>query len=169
MEGKGYIQGLKSKRILLLSLQGLVLSFGIALLVGSLLHYFLGTGYWTYVAAFLLSTAVFLGIHPLWKINEQHIVRHLDSQFPELEESSGLLLKTPAQLGALQHLQAQKILPLLPSKNIFNDLHLKNWISFACLMIGLSSYLFTPPRRAYSAADQLEANNTNISLSTAFN
>ena len=58
MEGKGYIQGLKRRRILLLSLQGLALSFGIALLVGSLLHYFLGTGSWTYLTAFVLSVAV---------------------------------------------------------------------------------------------------------------
>lgn len=162
MEGKAYIQGLKSKRILLLGLQGLALSLGIALLAGSLLHYFLDKGYWTYLAAFLLSTAVFLGFHPLWKINEQHIVRHLDSQFPELEESSGLLLKEPTQLGTLQRLQAQKILPLLPSKNIFNDLQLNKWISFACLMIGLSCYLFIPPTRPHSTTDQLKINNTSV-------
>ena len=161
MEGKGYIQRLKSRRILLLSLQGLAISLGVALLVGSSLHYFLGTGYWTYFSAFVLSAGIFLAIHPLWKINEQHIVRHLDSHFPELEESSGLLLKSSEQLGALQRLQAHKILPLLPKKHIFNDLQLNNWISFACLMIGLSCYLFIPPTRPRSAADQLEANNTN--------
>lgn len=81
MEGKVYIQGLKTRRILLLSLQGLALSLGIALLVGSLLHYFLGTRSWTYLTAFVLSSVVFLMIHPLWKINEQHIVRYLDSRF----------------------------------------------------------------------------------------
>lgn len=162
MEGKGYIQGLKRRRILILSLQGLTLSLGIALLVGSLLHYFLGTGYWTYLTAFVLSVAVFLVIHPLWKINEQHITRHLDSQFPELEESSGLLLKAPAQLGTLQRLQANKIFPLLPNKNIFNDLQLKNCISFACLMIGISCYLFIPPTRFHSVAGQLETNNINV-------
>jgi len=162
MEGKGYIQGLKSRRILLLSLQGLALSVGITLLVGSLLHYFFGTGYWTYFTAFVLSAVVFLGIHPLWKINEQHIVRYLDSQFPELEDSSGLLLKSQEQLGTLQRLQANKILPLLPKKNIFNDLQVKNWISFAFLMIGLSCYLFIPPKIPHSATDQHDAKNTNI-------
>ncbi len=162
MESKRYIQSLKNRRILLLSIQGLALSLGIALLAGSLLHYFLGTGYWIYFAVFISSTIVFLGIYPLWKIKEQHIVRYLDSQFPELEESSSLFLKPQEQLGTLQNLQADKILPLLPKKNIFKDLNLKNWISFACLMIGLSIYLFIPPKRIHSATDLLEANNTNI-------
>jgi len=162
MEGRDYIKELKSRRVLLLGLQGLILSLGIALLVGSLLHYFWGTDYWTYIAVFILSTAVFLAIYPLWKISEQHIVRYLDSQFPELEESSSLLLKTQEQLGTLQSLQAEKILPLLPKKNIFNDLNLKNWISFACLMIGLSIYLFIPPRKAILNINQPEANSSNI-------
>lgn len=162
MEGKAYIQRLKTRRLLILSLQGLAISLGIALLIGNLIHYFLGTGSWLYFAAFAIAAVFFLALHPLWKISEQHIVRHLDRHFPELEESTGLILKPEVQLGTLERLQARKIHPLLPKKHVFKDLNFKNWISYACLMIGLASYLFTPAGRIHSATDQSGANHPNI-------
>lgn len=162
MGGKTYISQLKARRMLLLSLQGLALSLGISLLTGSLAKYIFGTGNWFYFAIFALVAGVFLCFHPLWKINEQHIVRHLDCHFPELEESTGLILKPQAKLGTLEQLQVDKIEPLLPKKNIFNDLKLKNWISYACLMVGLTTYLFIPARTIHSATDQKDAVHANI-------
>ncbi|WP_343534607.1 DUF4175 family protein [Pedobacter sp.] len=165
MEGSAYIQGLKNRRILQFSLQGLALSLGISLLAGSLLNYLFGTGYWIYFAAFILSAGIFLIAHPLWKINEQHIARYLDSHFPELEESSGLFLKPQEQLGTLEYLQTNKIRPLLPEHHIFNDLRRKNWLSIVCLGLGLASYFLIPLFPAIknnSSNDQLETNHINI-------
>jgi len=165
MEGKAYIQRLKVRRILLLCLQGLALSLGIAMLAGGLFNHFLGTGYWVYAIAFALSALIFLVAHPLWKINENHIVRYLDTHFPELEESTGLILKPQEHLGTLAHLQINKILPLLPKNDIFNDLHKKNWISVGVLAIGLGSCFLIPllpSIKTHTVTDQLETSQASL-------
>lgn len=58
---------------------------------------------------FLPILAIASLINPFWKITEKSISRYLDRQYPELEESTGILLKPSAELSLLEKLQQQKI------------------------------------------------------------
>ncbi|MHA6246300.1 DUF4175 family protein [Pontibacter sp. CAU 1760] len=45
----------------------------------------------------------------LRKTNLEQVARHLNRQYPELEESTALLLRQPTDLNLLEHLQQQKV------------------------------------------------------------
>jgi hypothetical protein len=66
-----------------------------------------------FVSLFLIAFVTINLIHPFWKIDAPGISRYLDRQFPELEESTGILLRPFNELSLLERLQQQKIKTLL--------------------------------------------------------
>lgn len=56
----------------------------------------------------LISVGLFQTFR-IWKISEQDVSRLLDQTYPQLEESSSLVLKNPEKLNILERLQAEKI------------------------------------------------------------
>jgi len=58
---------------------------------------------------FILCLAIFLFIRRVWKTSDVLIANFLDQQYPELEESSGLVLKPASELNLLETLQVQKV------------------------------------------------------------
>lgn len=46
---------------------------------------------------------------PFWRMSTTDIARYLDRRLPELEESCGLLLRSPAELNSLEGIQARKV------------------------------------------------------------
>ncbi|HTL07295.1 MAG TPA: hypothetical protein VL307_03520 [Chitinophagaceae bacterium] len=55
--------------------------------------------------AFLILTA----LHKPWRVSREGIARLLDQQYPSLQESSALLLQSPAELQLLEQLQYHKV------------------------------------------------------------
>lgn len=63
---------------------------------------------------FLATAAVLLlGARP-WRIREASLAAHLDRTHPQLEESSALWLRDPAELGPLERLQRRRIESAFP-------------------------------------------------------
>ena len=52
-------------------------------------------------------------IFPAWRVKKSDVARTLNQQHPDLEESTGLLLKPANDLGFLESLQVRKISPVL--------------------------------------------------------
>lgn len=97
-------------------LQIAALSLGISLLVAASLIHLFSWATWATLIFVLVFLVAFLAVnllYPFWKINEEGISRYLDRQFPQLEESSGILLKPLDELSGLERLQQQKINALL--------------------------------------------------------
>jgi hypothetical protein len=46
---------------------------------------------------------------PFWRMTVTDIARYLDGRIPEMEESCGLLVRDPAELGLLERLQAERV------------------------------------------------------------
>jgi hypothetical protein len=61
------------------------------------------------IAAFASAFALRLFFSSAWKIDVAQVTRHLDRSFPQLEESSALLLRAPESLTLLQRLQRQRV------------------------------------------------------------
>ena len=163
MDGKAYIGHLKNRKRMIYLFRALALSLGLALLTGSLFNYWHGETQWIYYVVFILSAAIFLGIRPIWKIDERYITRYLDSRFPELEDSSALLLKDPNDLGLLENLQVAKISSYLPLQHVFKDTT-KIAIALAWLVIGSGAFILVkniPSFASLSAATKSIKGNTH--------
>jgi hypothetical protein len=61
------------------------------------------------LAVFSLAFAVRLWVSPRWRIDARQFTRHLDRAFPELEESSTLLLRSPESLTLVERLQRERV------------------------------------------------------------
>ena len=95
------------------SVQGLIfcgmLAVAVSLLLLMILH---GWGYDSLWYGGVLWGIIFfasLWIFPFWRVSISDVARILDKSLPELEESSGLLLKPEDELGALEGLQVARI------------------------------------------------------------
>ena len=97
-------------------LQLIALSLGFSLLLCAVLVNMFPLANWKtviFVSLFLIAFVIFNLIHPFWKIDAPGISRYLDRQFPELEESTGILLRPSDELSLLERLQQQKVANLL--------------------------------------------------------
>lgn len=97
-------------------LQLIALSLGFSLLLCAVLVNMFPFADWEtviFVSLFLIAFVIFNLTHPLWKIDAPGISRYLDRQFPELEESTGILLRPSDELSLLERLQQQKVANLL--------------------------------------------------------
>lgn len=113
--GKRIYSWKRQWRILRL-LQLIALSLGFSLLLCAVLVNMFPLADWETVISvslFLIAFVIFNLIHPFWKIDAPGISRYLDRQFPELEESTGILLRPSNELSLLERLQQQKIKTLL--------------------------------------------------------
>jgi hypothetical protein len=85
----------------------LTLAGSVLLTVG--MHVAAGWAYWPgWVIGVVLGVFV-LWRFPYWRMTVDDIARYLDRRIPELEESCGLLLRDPAELGLLERLQAGRV------------------------------------------------------------
>lgn len=86
-----------------------LLGAAIAIVAGSLLHYIFNI---SLVWAILLFVLLFTGISIIrrpWQITVQAIINFLDQNYPQLEESAGLLTRSPDNLNLLEKLQLGKV------------------------------------------------------------
>jgi hypothetical protein len=163
MGGRKYIQHLKMRWITILLVQGICISLGLALLVGSVFHYFFMLANWIYFTVFILSAFIFLYFRPLWKINETEVVRYLDNHFPQLEDSCALLLRSSDGLSVLESLQVSKIFPQLPKNQVIKGSGKKLAIGLGCLVVGISSLLafYNIPARSLPISSPRQAKSSH--------
>jgi hypothetical protein len=93
-------------------------------LVVTVLMKLLGLPWWWYVFAATLSLVIIYLNYNSRKVSETEVTRFLNQQFPQLEESSGLLLKPYESLNLLEKLQVKKVqqaITQLPAPVSFNE------------------------------------------------
>ena len=109
-EMKGYyiIKALRNKWILFTLLADALIATGVAFLTGILLNVFFGWSAWLGI---LYGCIVFTGlllIHRAWRVRAEGLAQLLDQTYPQLQESTGLLLQNPSSLNMLEQLQYKK-------------------------------------------------------------
>jgi hypothetical protein len=113
--GKRIYSWKRQWRILRL-LQLIALSIGFSLLAAAVVIHLFPLADWktvVFAALFLMVFVIFNLSYPFWKIDAPGISRYLDRKFPELEESTGILLRPANELSLLERLQQQKVEVLL--------------------------------------------------------
>jgi hypothetical protein len=112
----------------------LLLTLAAVVLLTTALHAGAGWPLWigwpTGVLCFLIALLLF----PYWRLKITDTSRYLDRSLPELEESCGLLLRTGAELGPLEKLQAVRTLEKLSRARVPDPLR-KKMLAAAGLLV----------------------------------
>lgn len=102
------IRSLRRKWIAVTWLSYFLMSVAIALLISfSLYKFFLFSLWWSLPVSIVIFSC-FLLFDRSWRVAEQDVARFLNRKYPQLEESTELLLQPVSSLSFLQQLQAQK-------------------------------------------------------------
>ena len=133
-EDKNWITDFKAKLILLYVLQVLCISLAIALISIPVAYYFKINPVLGFVIVFLVAVVIGFVVKNILKINNLTTATYLDEHFPQLEESTGLLLKPETELSLLEQLQVNKIVQFFPLKNGFKNPLKKLWVTLAILL-----------------------------------
>ena len=105
MKGPYIIKQLRSKWLRATLMAHLLQSAGIAFLLAVILHQWRGLSLLWGILLGVLLFAIVLLWRRVWLVKEEDLARWLDQTYPQLEESSGLLLREPASLNLLERLQ----------------------------------------------------------------
>jgi hypothetical protein len=138
------LHALQKKWIVCTIIGDLFISGGIAfflmLLTGKLFLW----SYWFGISYLLIAFFVLLYVHRVWKVNETAIAQLLDETYPQLEESSSLLLQQSSSLSLLESLQynkTQEALSYISSPlKIFRRLIMAVVIFIVALLIAFAVY-----------------------------
>jgi len=87
----------------------LLIAVGAAVLLATLLHLFIQAPLWLIIPLSVIATAAVLLLRPFRRVSPEDITRFLNRSYPQLEESSQLLLVPASSLSFLQQLQQQKV------------------------------------------------------------
>jgi len=108
MKGLHIIRGLRKKWITHSVLSDLLLSAAVAILFSVTANKFFGISPGWGLLIFILTYSFLLFMHGAWKTSDAGISQLLNRDYPSLEESSGLLIKSFTSLNTLEKLQYQK-------------------------------------------------------------
>ena len=108
-EGIGKIRLVQQRYIGYQMIADVLFAIAIAILLICMLHTYLAFSFWWGI---LIFAAMFCGLSVYrrpWRITLAAIISFLNFQYPELEESAGLVLKQPDELNILEQLQLAKV------------------------------------------------------------
>lgn len=102
------IQGLRNRWIIYHVLEDVLLSVYAALYIGAVVYYLLSPSILWGIIVFPVALIVLLAINRPWQMSGQKIAAFLNKEYPELQESSHLLLLPAAELNPLQVIASSK-------------------------------------------------------------
>jgi len=108
-EGLNYLRSIRLRWIISGLLASVFLATSISLLGLSFWNVISPVSFWFILPISLLISLILIQIFRISKISETDVSRLLDQNYPQLEESSSLVLKNPEDLNILERLQTEKI------------------------------------------------------------
>ena len=108
-EGIKYLRSIRMRWISSGLLASIFLATSISLIGLSFWNIISPVNFWMIIPLSMLISVGLFQTFRIWKISEQDVSRLLDQTYPQLEESSSLVLKNPEKLNILERLQAEKI------------------------------------------------------------
>ena len=148
--GKKLIGSLQKKWMGISVLSDLLMATAVATIVAAVAEKNSSYAIWLTVAAFAITFLLLAIVHRFWNISEEDIVRYLNNQNQQYQESAQLLLKPAESLNLLQKLQVSRVEQVISQSKLPDFYNRKPvWagvtVLAAILFAGLSSFL--PPIR----------------------
>lgn len=108
-EGKYWIAGLRKRWIFSDALKAFFVAAAVALVVAAIASHFFAGGWLVLMVIFLLLFGIISASMKYWAISDAQIAKFIDEHFPEVEQSSWLMLESEEDLSLLQRLQAERV------------------------------------------------------------
>jgi len=160
-EALNKVRQIKQKYILYYLLADALLAAAFAVAGYAIFTLFFAQSLLFLIVGFVLIFGLLLAIHRQWLVSDAVVAAFLDEAYPELEESSGIVLMQKADLNLLQQLQLDKVATVL--KHIPSN-H-KRFISrlrvSAMLLIGALVLFFLASKVNYHWGINNAVNNVN--------
>ena len=102
------IQGLRLRWVVYHVLEDVLLSVYAALYVGAVVYYLLSPSILWGIITFPVILIILLAVNRPWQMSDKKIAAFLNKEYPELQESSHLLLLPTAELNPLQVIASSK-------------------------------------------------------------
>jgi hypothetical protein len=102
------IQGLRNRWIVYHVLEDALLSVYAGLYIGAIIYYLLSSSLLWGIIVFPIAFVILLAINRPWQMSGQKIAAFLNKEYPELQESSHLLLLPADELNPLQVIASSK-------------------------------------------------------------
>ncbi|PZR22669.1 MAG: hypothetical protein DI535_25635 [Citrobacter freundii] len=138
-EGQHIIQAFRKKWQRNYFVAALLLAFGVAALLTTVLYLFIKTPLWIIAPVFAAAAVIIYWLRPFRRITQEDITSFLNRHYPQLEESSHLILQPPSSLSFLQQLQQQKIEPIIkniaPPAEMFIPVKRAGLVVFAVIIV----------------------------------
>ena len=117
-KGKIWLEKLRRRWVILTAVRVLLFSIALAIISTVLLNFFFNTGLPVFVIVLIISLVTLSFLNKYWQLSLHQIASFVDRKFPEVEDSSSLLLLSPGDLSGLQRLQAEKISQTLSTQEL---------------------------------------------------
>lgn len=131
-----WLKLLKQKWIWIYFLQVFFFAFAISAMLVLFLIPVFGVKPWVLISCFLVVFALLAFAFPFWNVQYPDLLRYLNRNFSELEESAELLLRRDEELRGIEKLQKEKIIRALPTFNRLKEPRRKVKWALAALLIG---------------------------------
>jgi regulator of replication initiation timing len=130
------IQGLRRRWVVYHVLEDVLLAVYAALYIGAIVYYLLSPSILWGLITFPVALIILLMISRPWQMSGQKIAAFLNKEYPELQESSHLLLLPAAELNPLQVIASSKTEAVLNNLKISHKLFAKRLVvAFVSLII----------------------------------
>ena len=160
-QGKAYILRIRRAWRFNLILSGVLLALGCTAVVISILYRFSSISLFWALPLFSVILLFILRVEKPWNISSQDVFRYLNNQFPALEESSQLFLKSEPTLSFLERIQIARIelrIPELPK--IRHRTLLFRVLTFAFALILSLAIFLAPLERGGKAVSETQVSNS---------
>ncbi len=132
----------------------IVLATAIACIAICVLYFYYAVSLWWIIPALFCIAVILIFLDKSWRINDHDIAGYLDKKFPELEESTLLVLSDPQELNLLQGFQAERTKKKLIELAHPQKLNPRLKSAAVMLICSVAATLFLLILKSKSAGDQ---------------
>lgn len=128
LTGKIWIEKLRRRWVISNVLGGILYALCIAIIIGALLSLRYNLAIVGSLIAFIITLVVLFSVNKYWRLSLQQVSSFVDGRYPEVENSTSLLLENTTALSALQKLQSERVNHMLVQQRLprepFNQLRM---------------------------------------------
>ncbi len=150
--GKNWLENLRQRWILSAALKTLVYALVISCVVEAIVRYLLDVRYLSFLITLIVSTVIQALLKHYWTLGLSQVSSYADRKFPELEDSSGLLIVPEETLSPLQHIQRTKIDKVLSAQKVPMEPFYQLRLPTVLLLFSLAGLYFSAGLKKQSVA-----------------
>lgn len=144
LTGKIWLEKLRRRWVIAAVLRSVLYALAVAIFIAALLDAFYNFALAGLLIAFIISILALYTLNNYWRFSLQQISSFIDGTYPQVENSSSLLLEEPSALSALQKLQSEKVNNILVQQELPKAPWYQLRMPFMLLSLSLLCFFLLP-------------------------